>query len=153
MVTISLHSGSREPLAGLFSEADDSETEIAGYRELGDVLVALDGGEIVGHVQIVPSAGKDIFEVKSLAVQENRRSQGIGTVLIKAALSHCRERQAKVVLVATAAASTDALKFYQRLGFRISRVIRDFYGPARGYRSLQLNGIPLLDEVILDFQL
>ena len=54
------------------------------------------------------------------------------------------------ILVATAAASIHALKFYQRQGFRIRRVIRDFYVPSRGYRPLELNGIPLLDEVILD---
>ena len=54
---------------------------------------------------------------------------------------------------ATAAASIEALKFYQRLGFRIQRVIRDFYSAERGYRPLLLNGIPLRDEVILDFAL
>jgi ribosomal protein S18 acetylase RimI-like enzyme len=153
MLTISLHSGSRESLAALFSEADDSESEIASYRDLGEVLVANFDGRVIGHVQIVETGDPEVVEIKSLAVMEGRRSQGIGTALVEAALAHCRGGGARCVRVATAAASVDALKFYQRLGFRIQRVVRDFYVPSRGYRPLRLNGIPLLDKVILDIAL
>lgn len=153
MIEVKTHSGSRDVLDALFSEADDSESEIAGYRDLGEVLVALDDGEIVGHVQIVDPGESGVVEIKSIAVHEDKRSKGIGTMLIHAALERCRETDARFVRVATAAASTDALKFYQRQGFRLSRIIRDFYVPERGYRPYVLNGIPLLDEVILDFAL
>jgi ribosomal protein S18 acetylase RimI-like enzyme len=153
VVEISIYSGSRDGLAPLFSEADDSESEIASYRDLGEVLVAIEHGEIVGHVQVVEGVEPGIFELKSLAVQEELRSRGIGTALAQAALAHCRNRGARQIIVATAAASIEALKFYQRLGFRIRRIIRDFYVPSRGYRPLLLNGIPLLDEVILDIAL
>jgi GNAT superfamily N-acetyltransferase len=152
-VLISLYGGSREALAPLFSEADDSESQIAAYRELGEVLVASEDGEFIGHVQVIETAEPGMFELKSLAVTGRRRSQGIGTALVQAAVAHCRDRNARLLLVATAAASIEALKFYQRLGFRISHVIRDFYVPERGYRALDLNGIPLLDEVILDLAL
>jgi len=153
MFAISLHSGSRDSLEHLFSEADDSATEIARYRDLGVILVGTEDGELLGHVQIVETDQQGVFEIKSLAVMENRRSQGVGSALVQAALTHCRERHARSVIVATAAASIAALKFYQRLGFRIQRVIRDFYVAERGYRPLELNGIPLRDEVILDLEL
>lgn len=153
VLEISVHSGSREFLASLFSEADDSESEIAAYRDLGEVLVAVDEGRVVGHVQIIEAAEPGMFELKSLAVREEKRSQGIGTALVQAALARCTEKGARGISVATAAASTDALKFYQRQGFRMQRVVRDFYVPSRGYRPFMLNGIPLLDEVILDMKL
>jgi ribosomal protein S18 acetylase RimI-like enzyme len=153
MIEVRTHEGSRDALGALFSEADDSESEIASYKDLGEVLVALDDGEIVGHVQLIDSAESGIAEIKSIAVFEERRSRGIGTALIQAALERCRNTDSRVVRVATAAASTDALKFYQRQGFRIRQIIRDFYGPERGYRPYVLNGIPLLDEVILELQL
>ena len=153
MISISLHSGPRTALAGLFSEADDSESEIARYRDLGEILVALDGGAIVGHAQIVATEDSGIVELKSLAVQPDRRSQGLGGALVQAALAHCRSSGAQSVVVATAAASIGALKFNQRQGFRIQRVIRDFYVAERGYRPLLIGGIPLLDEVILDIAL
>jgi ribosomal protein S18 acetylase RimI-like enzyme len=150
MPTISLYSGSREPLAPLFSEADDSESEIARYINLGEVLVASEEGKIVGHVQIVDTQESGIFELKSIAVSAERRSRGIGAALVSASLARCRDHNAQLVLVATAAASVGALKFYQRQGFRMRRIIRDFYVPERGYRALEVNGIPLIDEVILD---
>ena len=107
-------------------------------------------GQTVGHVQIVPTAEPHQFEVKSLAVQEELRSRGIGAALVEAACTYSRERHARTLILATAAASIQALQFYQRHGFRMLRVIRDFYAPERGYRPLELNGIPLRDEVILD---
>ena len=55
-----------------------------------------------------------------------------------------------MIRLATAAASTDALKFYQRHGFRLVRIIPDFYVAERGYRPIEVNGIPLRDEVILE---
>lgn len=137
----------------LFAEADDSESQIATYRELGEILVAQEAEEILGHVQMVPMDEPGSIEIKSLAVVENRRSQGIGTALLQGALDHCRRRDALLVSLATAAASIDALKFYQRNGFRLRRVIRDFYSSERGYRPMLIDGIPLLDEVILDFEL
>lgn len=153
MIEVRKHAGPREVLDALFSEADDSESEIAAYKNLGEVLVAIDEGEIVGHVQIVNSGEPGVAEIKSIAVYEDQRSKGIGTMLIQAALERCREMDARQVQVATAAASTDALKFYQRQGFRLSRIIRDFYIPERGYRHYVLNGIPLRDEVILELEL
>jgi aminoglycoside 6'-N-acetyltransferase I len=115
--------------------------------------VARRKGTIIGHLQIVETAEPGVFELKSLAVLEQWRSQGIGAALVGAGLEQCRRRGGRLLLVATAAASIQALQFYQRQGFRIARVIRDFYSPARGYRPLELNGIPLLDEVILDMTL
>ena len=91
-----------------------------------------------------------VFEIKSIAVFEERRSQGVGGKLIAAALALCRKSGARLIRVATAAASTDALKFYQRHGFRFQRIVRDFYVPERGYCPTEVNGIALRDEVILD---
>jgi ribosomal protein S18 acetylase RimI-like enzyme len=153
MLEISLHDGPRDALAALFAEADDSESEIASYKDLGEILVARVDGIIIGHAQVVETDEPGVVELKSLAIYEQWRSQGIGGALVQAALARCREQKMRSMLVATAAASIRALQFYQRQGFRICRVIRDFYVPERGYRALELNGIPLLDEVILDMTL
>jgi len=153
MLSLSFHSGSREVLMPLFAEADDSETQIASYRDLGEILIAQEAGQIVGLVQIVPTDEPGCAEIKSIAVVEGKRSQGIGTALLRGALDYCRSQDVRLVSLATAAASVQALQFYQRHGFRLRRIIRDFYSPERGYRPLLVNGIPLLDEVILDFEL
>jgi ribosomal protein S18 acetylase RimI-like enzyme len=140
-------------LGPLLAEADDSESQVASYKELGEVLVARRDGKLIGHALIIETGEPAAFELKSLAVQAQFRSRGVGAALVQATIARCRERNGHSLLVATAAASIRALKFYQRQGFRISRVIRDFYTPERGYRPLELDGIPLLDEVILDIAL
>ena len=153
MLQIRLHEGSRDCLDRLFAEADDSETEIAAYRDLGDVLAAVAGQEIVGHALILAEALPGWFELKSLAVSPMWRSRGVGAALVRACRDYCRERNGSSLSVATAAASIRALQFYQRQGFRMRRIVRDFYSSERGYRPLELNGIELLDEVILDLEL
>ena len=122
MPQIQIYEGSRDLLDPLFAEADDSEGQIAGYKNLGEVLVAVVDGDIVGQVLIAQTDEPETFEIKSLAVEESWRSQGIGAELVEAACAHCRQQQGRSVLVATAAASIAALKFYQRQGFRIRRV-------------------------------
>lgn len=153
MLQIDLHQGPRDSLAPLFAEADDSESEIASYCDLGILFVARHEGAVVGQALIVETGEAGIFELKSLAVYEEWRSRGFGAALVQAAIRHCRDQGARLLLVATAAASIPALQFYQRQGFRIRRVIRDFYSAERGYRPLELNGIPLRDEVIFDLEL
>jgi ribosomal protein S18 acetylase RimI-like enzyme len=150
MLEISIHHGPRDEFAPLFAEADDSEQEIAGYRDLGDLLIARDGDAVVGLALVVETDERGTFELKSLAVDEGWRSRGVGAALVKAVAQHCLHRAGRLLLVATAAASIRALQFYQRQGFRFRRIIRDFYGADRGYRPLELNGIPLLDEIIFD---
>jgi GNAT superfamily N-acetyltransferase len=153
MLEIRNYEGSREHLQTLFEEADDSAEQIASYRDLGEVLVAAIEGAIVGHALIVEAEEAGTFEIKSLAVEERRRSSGIGAALVQRAAALCARRGARRLIVATAAASIRALQFYQRQGFRFHHVIRDFYALERGYRPLELNGIPLRDEVILDIDL
>lgn len=137
--------GSRSELLPLFSEADDSPAEINRYMELGEVLVARHGQEIVGHIQLIGS-GTD-WEIKSVAVVHRQRGRGIGTALVLTARSRAFSAGAKRLLVATAAADIDNLRFYQRLGFRMYRVEWDAFSPERGYAILQVDGVSVRDKV------
>ncbi len=136
--------GPRSELLSLFVQADDSPAEISSYINLGEVLIARSAQGIVGHVQVI--AGAD-WEIKSVAVIEKRRGQGIGTALVRAALDRAFSAGASCVLVATATADIDNLRFYQRLGFRMDRVERDAFSAERGYPSLEIDDIPLRDRV------
>jgi ribosomal protein S18 acetylase RimI-like enzyme len=148
---IRLYDGDREALRHLFRLADDSDREIDGYMAKGEVLVAEDGGEIVGQLLLTPTDEPGAAEVKSLAVLEERQRAGIGRALIDDAAERSRRRGANRLLVSTAAASTGDLRFYQRAGFRMLRVERDVFGPEQGYADgIVVEGIPLRDRVWLD---
>jgi GNAT superfamily N-acetyltransferase len=150
-VLIHVYEGDREALRPLFRLADDSEQEIDAYLDDGELLVAVDGDAVVGHLQLVDCADPGTVELKSMAVVENRQGEGIGRGLVAAAVEHARNVGAERMLVATAAADTGDLRFYQRQGFRMLAVERDAFGAAQGYaEGLVIDGIPLLDRVWLD---
>jgi GNAT superfamily N-acetyltransferase len=144
-VTVELFQAARAELLPLFAQADDSPAEIATYIHLGDVLVARHGSGIVGHVQLV--AANTDCEIKSIAVVDAHQGQGIGAALVYAALDRAFSAGASRVLVATATADIGNLRFYQRLGFRMERVQRDVFTVERGYANLQVDGIPVRDQV------
>src|SRR3954453_19595175 len=105
---------------------------------------------IAGHLQLV-TAGEGTAELKSMAVVESRRGGGVGRALVEAALQWCRDRGVRRLAVATAAADTGNLRFYQRQGFRMLRIERDAFGPDTGYaEEIIIDGIPLRDRVWLD---
>jgi len=144
-VAVEPFGGSRSELLPLFAQADDSAAEIDTYINLGEVFVARRAQRIIGHVQTI-AAGAD-WEIKSVAVIEKQRGQGIGATLVRAALDRAFSAGASRVLVATATADIDNLRFYQRLGFRMDRVERDAFGADRGYPRLEADGIPVRDRV------
>lgn len=82
---IRLYDGDREALRPLFRLADDSEPQIDAYLGVGDVLVADDSGQIVGHLQLVAIEAWT-FELKSMAVIKSRQGTGIGRALVEAAI-------------------------------------------------------------------
>ena len=153
MPTIEWFEGPREALADLFAEADDSPAAVSAYRDLGRVLVAREDSDVVGHLQLVDGDGADEAEVKSVAVLQERQGEGIGRMLVERAAAVCREERRSTLLVATAAADTRVLRFYQLLGFRLLHVERDAFTPETGYPDVDVDGIPLRDRVWLSLAL
>ena len=145
---IETYVGDRQVLWPLFALAEDSAEEIAATIGLGEVWVARKGGRIVGKVQLVGA------ELKSLAVASSHQRQGIGAALVGQVVALALARGFDRLTVATAAADTGNLRFYQRCGFRMERVVRDAFTPAKGYaEGLTVDGIPLRDQVVLSIDL
>jgi GNAT superfamily N-acetyltransferase len=143
MATIEWFDGDRAELNELFALADDAEALVAGYRDEGRVLVARDGDAIVGHLQLIGD------ELKSLAVRADRQGDGIGARLVERAIAVCRDEGIATLLVSTAAADTTVIRFYMRRGFRMLRVVRDVFTPANGYPEVDVDGVPLRDQIWL----
>jgi predicted N-acetyltransferase YhbS len=133
----------------LFELAEDSAI-LDEYIELGQVLIARDDPNVIGHLQLVPAARAGTIEVKNMAVAAERQGAGVGRALVAAAVEACAAEGWSELLVATAAADIGNLRFYQRTGFRLLSVERDAFTPTTGYpEPLVIDGIPLLDRVWL----
>jgi ribosomal protein S18 acetylase RimI-like enzyme len=153
-IHVAEYDGPRQPLRRLFELAEDSADELDGYIDAGVVLVAFAGDEIVGHLQLTETSDPAEAEVKNTAVDPEHQRRGIGRALMEAAIERARDDGRSVLAVATAAADTANLRFYQRLGFRLRAVERDAFTPATGYEpGLLIDGIELRDRVWLDRRL
>jgi len=151
VVEIAWDTGERARLRGLFELAEDSTERLEVAIGRGRVLVATDGGEIVGFLQLVAD---DEIELTAMAVAEDRQGAGIGRALVERAVAECRAEGFSTLLVATAAAGTGALRFYQRQGFRMLRIEHDAFTAADGYpEGITIDGIPLRDRVWLSMAL
>jgi hypothetical protein len=69
-------------------------------------------------------------------------------------LADLRAGGVRRAIVGTGNSGIGQLAFYQKAGFRLWRIERDFFSPARGYpEGIEENGIPLRDMVWLDMEL
>jgi len=149
-IDIDWHVGPRDELRPLFEFAEDSRSQLDDYLDQGRVLVAVRGSALVGHLQLVPSTRSGEIELKNMAVVPGQRGTGVGRALVVAALVRCAGDGWSRMVVATAAADTGNLRFYQRLGFRFLLVESDAFTAATGYPDpVVIDGIPLLDRVWL----
>lgn len=153
-VALEWHTGDREALRPLFALADDSAVQLDRYIAEGRVLAAAEAGAVIGHLQLTDGEEIGDIELKSLAVAEDRQGRGVGRALVERAIRECRADGFRRLLVATAAADIDNLRFYQKRGFRMLAVERDAFTPAEGYPDgLMVDGIPLRDRVWLSLDL
>lgn len=145
---IDWYDGDRSALRPLFEEAEDSPTELDSYLHSGRVLTSRIGGDIVGHLQLTDTGRRGVVELKSMAVIAEWRGTGIGRSLVEHALTLARAEGHARMVVATAAADIDNLRFYQRRGFRFEAIDPDAFGVASGYADdIVIDGIPLRDRV------
>lgn len=146
-VHLAWYDDDRAVLRALFEEAEDSAAQLDAYIGDGRVLVARLDRTVVGHLQLVETSQPGEIELKSMAVSEELRGTGVGTRLVERALTTSRDEGYQRMIVATAAADIDNLRFYQRRRFRFDGFDRDAFNAETGYDGIVIDGIPLLDRV------
>lgn len=96
--------------------------EIAGEEIVAEEIVAK---EIVG-VCVVKRTSEKTAELFNIAVETEHRAKGIGTRLLRFALDDLKKRSLTTVELGTGTFGYQ-LTFYQRLGFRVDSVIKNFF--------------------------
>ena len=109
----------------------------------------------IGHLQILETE-----RCRCIRAQEHGRDGEHGSARVsdsnwsEAAIAYCRARNGHRLIVSTAAADIGNLRFYQRQGFRMYKIVRDAFAPSMGYpEGTLVDGIPLRDQVFLDLDL
>ena len=104
-----------------------------------------------------------VYRIARNVVHDHYRSRGNGEAALGETepadepgdeLAELRCRGVRRVVVGTANAGIGQLAYYQKAGFRLLRIERDFFSPARGYPAvMEDNGIRLRDMVWMDLEL
>lgn len=137
----------REAYLPLLLLADSSEQQVRGYLQRGVLYVAREAGADVGVVLAMPTESSQA-ELRAVAVVPELQGQGFGKQMLALVLNDLAGRGYSRVVVGTGNSSIDQIAFYQKLGFRMLRIERDFFTSLRGYpEDLEENGIPLRDMI------
>jgi len=132
---------------------------VARRGELVDALrhpavLAWSDAELVGVATYV--VGGDACELLTLHA-ETRRS-GVGTALVGAVRTRALDAGCELLWVVTTNDNVDALRFYQRRGFRLARLRTGAVDESRETVKPEIppigdHGIPLRDEIELEMWL
>jgi ribosomal protein S18 acetylase RimI-like enzyme len=143
----------REQFLSLLLLADESLEQVRTYMDLGELYAFMgDESRAVGIVLAIPA--DEGVELKAVAVDASHQNRGIGQRMLAAVLQELRRRGVRRAIVGTANAGIGQLAYYQKAGFRLLRIERDFFSPARGYPAvMEDNGIRLRDMVWMDLEL
>ncbi len=106
--------------------ADPSRELVEQYTASGECCVAEEEGEIVG-VYVLVKLGVTTMEIINIAVNERIHGRGIGKKLIGDVIQTAKVKGCKRLEVGTGNSSLGQLAFYQKCGFRIDGVIKDFF--------------------------
>lgn len=105
--------------------ADPSEDKVRSYLFTSKCFVASRGGYVVGACVVRP-LGEGAHELMSIAVQPAHQKTGCGTALLQWVIAFFHKSGASRIEVGTGTFGYQ-LAFYQRHGFRVTDIDRDFF--------------------------
>jgi aminoglycoside 6'-N-acetyltransferase I len=106
--------------------ADPSTEIIDEYLKSSQIFVAEQEERIIGTI-VLQTLVDNITEIKNLAVLPELQGQGIGRYLIENATQIARKMNCKTIQIGTANSSVGQLYLYQKVGFEISEIKKNFF--------------------------
>ncbi|WP_416829236.1 GNAT family N-acetyltransferase [Ectobacillus polymachus] len=140
-----------EPPWHLLLLADPSKELVQSYLKYGECYVAEDETEVIGEFVLLPTRPGTV-EIVNVAVVENQQGRGLGKQLLRAAINIAKSRKYKTVEIGTGNSSIGQLYLYQKCGFRINGVDKDFF--IKHYtEEIFENGIQCRDMIRLSLEI
>ncbi|KZZ83751.1 MULTISPECIES: GNAT family N-acetyltransferase [Bacillaceae] len=135
----------------LLLQADPSERQIRKYLERGSCFIALLSDSVIGECVLLPTR-PGTAELVNIAVSAPHQGKGIGKKLVLHAIEQARLQGSHAIEIGTGNSSIDQIALYQKCGFRITGIDRDYF--IRHYEEkIYENGIQCVDMVRLAMDL
>ncbi|OLQ70082.1 GNAT family N-acetyltransferase [Photobacterium proteolyticum] len=114
----------------LLLEADPSEAKVTKYLKSARCYVAVSDEEVAGVcvLNALDDRNKDdkTIELFNIAVSPDRQGQGVGKALLQFVIKAEKRRGISCIELGTGTFGYQ-LAFYQRLGFRVDSVVKNFF--------------------------
>jgi len=117
----------------------------------GTVFVGIEGRQTTGFASVVIAQDSAVLT----GILSATKQRGTGTALLQAVEHHCQDAGCDVLRVHTTNDNLDALRFYQRRGFRLRNVDSGGFNKIAHEKGLPTSltgyyGIPIRDELLLE---
>lgn len=127
--------------------ADPSKQLVQQYLQHGTTFEVRKSDQVVA-IMVVEGISPTSLEIKNIAVDPKFENQGIATKLLNYALDFAKGHQYRQVQIGTGSTSFKQLYLYQKVGFRITSIRKDFF--VKNYQHpIYENGLLLRDMVVL----
>lgn len=131
--------------------ADPLKELVDEYLEHSDIFIAINNDDIIGIIVLYPLSAVSV-EIKNLAVKPELQGKGIGNYLIENAVKVAHTKGIKSICIGTANSSIGQLYLYQKHGFEITEIKRNFF--IDNYPEIIMeNGIQAKHMLVLTRQL
>lgn len=135
----------------LLLEADPDEAMILSYLDSCIAFALEQDGEIIGACLLRVESDKGSAELMNIAIWPEKQKLGLGSVLLNGVLGSQAVSELSRVWLKTGTFGHQ-LSFYQRQGFRVDRVVKDYF--VDNYpEPIFENGIQHQDMLILELKI
>ena len=142
--------GNREAFLPQLLLADESEVAVRKYLDKGTLYKINCEELLVGVALVIPQTNTTI-ELKNIAIVPKYQGKGIGKEILRQLTEECQKDGYQTVLVGTANSSIDNIAFYQKAGFRMEAIEKDYF--SHYPEPIYENGIRALDMIFFSKQL
>ena len=129
----------------LLQSADPDHRLVTEYVKRGVCFEVILNEQIVGILVLLPTR-PETLEIINIAVSDHYQGQGIGETMIHFALDHAKQNHYKTVEIGTGSTSLGQLYLYQKCGFRMSGIDRDFF--VRHYKDEIVENKLILKDMV-----
>lgn len=116
-----------EGLMQLLLLADPSRSAVDMYLQEGECFEAIWNEQRIGVCVLKKEGRKSEVELMNISIDENFQNKGYGQQVISAIIAECRNRGIEKITLGTGNSSIGQLYFYQKCGFEMCGIVRDFF--------------------------
>ena len=108
----------------LYEKADDDllDNPRAYLDKGGFIFLAHFNNEILGTISLIP-VNENTYEILKLGVVDEFKGLGIGRKLMQICIDLCIEKNVKTIILESSSKLENALKLYEKLGFKHIEVV------------------------------